>query len=415
MIINKISIEQVIASEILDSRGYPTVETTVVLSDGSFGTASVPSGASTGTFEAVELRDNDKKRFFGKGVLNAVDNVNSKIAPKLIGAILSDQSIVDTFLIDLDGTENKAKLGANAVLSVSLAYAYACANHYNMPLYRYLGGNLLNCMPIPMMNILNGGVHADNKIDVQEFMVVPVKASTFRDALFTGAEIYHALKNVLKEKGLNINVGDEGGVAPQLDGTEEALDSIILAIEKAGYVPGEDVKIALDVAASELYKNDKYTVDNVQYNSDQMIEYYKNLISKYPIMSIEDPLAEEDWAAWSKLSEAVDIMIVGDDLYVTNTKRLQKGIEYNASNAILIKLNQIGTVTEAAEAVRLADDAGMSTIISHRSGETSCTVIADFAVAMRAGFIKSGAPARGERVAKYNRLLQIENEVLCTL
>ena len=415
MIINKISIEQVIASEILDSRGYPTVETTVVLSDGSFGTASVPSGASTGTFEAVELRDNDKKRFFGKGVLNAVDNVNSKIAPKLIGAILSDQSIVDTFLIDLDGTENKAKLGANAVLSVSLAYAYACANHYNMPLYRYLGGNLLNCMPVPMMNILNGGVHADNKIDVQEFMVVPVKATTFRDALFTGAEIYHTLKNVLKEKGLNINVGDEGGVAPQLDGTEEALDFIILAIEKAGYGPGEDVKIALDVAASELYKNDKYTVDNVQYNSDQMIEYYKNLISKYPIMSIEDPLAEEDWAAWSKLSEAVDIMIVGDDLYVTNTKRLQKGIEYNASNAILIKLNQIGTVTEAAEAVRLADDAGMSTIISHRSGETSCTVIADFAVAMRAGFIKSGAPARGERVAKYNRLLQIENEVLCTL
>ena len=410
-IFDKPIIEEIVAHEILDSRGYPTVETVVVLSDGICGVASVPSGASTGSFEAVELRDNDKNRLFGKGVLKAVENVNKTISDELVGQSFADQSALDLALIKLDETENKSALGANAILSVSVAYAYACANYYNVPLYRYLGGNLVDCLPIPMMNILNGGVHADNEIDIQEFMIVPIKANTFRDALFTGAEIYHTLKRILKERGLNTNVGDEGGVAPQLSNTEEAMECIMSAIEQAGYTQGDDVKIALDVAASELYKDGKYVIDGVQNNSDQMVEYYKKLVNKYPIMSIEDPLAEEDWDAWSKLSSNLDVMLVGDDLYVTNTKRLQKGIENNASNAILIKLNQIGTVTEAVAAVRLANDAGMNTIISHRSGETDCAVIADFAVAMRSGFIKSGAPARGERVVKYNRLLQIENEL----
>ena len=406
-------IASVHAREILDSRGYPTVETEVLLDSGAIGIAAVPSGASTGSFEAVELRDGGS-RFVGKGVLKAVSNVNDVIAPELIGEDALDQHNIDNIMIDLDGTPNKAKLGANAILSVSLAVCKAVANHYGMPLYRYIGGIAHRKLPRPMMNILNGGAHADNKIDIQEFMIVPARETSFKEYVEICATIYHNLKKILKAQGLNSNVGDEGGVAPNLSSTREALDLIMSAVEKAGYKPYEDIQIALDVAASELFKDGKYVIEEVEKTSDEMIEFYKKLISEYPIVSIEDPLAEEDWAGFSKMTGELGdkLQIVGDDLYVTNSKRLEKGIEEKASNAILIKLNQIGTLTETIETVKMAKDNGFNVIISHRSGETDDTTISDLSVAVGAQFIKTGAPARGERVAKYNQLLRIEEQLI---
>lgn len=406
-------IKSIYAREILDSRGYPTVETEVILESGAVGIASVPSGASTGSFEAIELRDGGA-RFLGKGVLKAVSNVNEVIAPRLIGENAIDQHIVDKLMIDLDGTENKSKLGANAILSVSLAVCHAAADYYQIPLYRYIGGIRSRSLPRPMMNILNGGAHADNKIDVQEFMIVPAKESSFRDYIEICATVYQNLKKMLKSKGLNSNVGDEGGVAPNLSSTREALDIIIEAINASGYKAGSDVQIALDVAASEFYKDGIYTIENMSKTTDEMVEFYKQLIEDYPIISIEDPLAEEDWDGFSKLTSEIGdkVQIVGDDLYVTNPKRLAKGIELNASNAILIKLNQIGTVTETLDTVKLAQENGYNPVISHRSGETSDTTISDLAVAVGAKYIKTGAPARGERVAKYNQLIRIEEDLL---
>lgn len=406
-------IKSIYAREILDSRGYPTIETEVVLESGSAGIASVPSGASTGSFEAIELRDGGN-RFLGKGVLKAVANVNEMIAPRLIGENAIDQHIVDKIMLDLDGTDNKSKLGANAILSVSLAICHAAADYFQMPLYRYIGGIRSKTLPHPMMNILNGGAHADNKIDVQEFMIVPVVESSFKNYIEICATIYHNLKKILKAKGLNSNVGDEGGVAPNLNSTKEALDIIIEAINISGYKPGKDVCIALDVAASEFYENGMYNIENESKTTDDMIEFYKKLIAEYPIISIEDPLAEEDWDGFSKLmSEIGDkIQIVGDDLYVTNPKRLVKGIKQKSSNAILIKLNQIGTVTETLNTIKIAQENGYNPVISHRSGETDDTTISDLAVAVGAKYIKTGAPARGERVAKYNQLIRIEEDIL---
>ncbi len=406
-------IRSIYAREILDSRGYPTVETEVVLDSGAVGIASVPSGASTGSFEAIELRDGGD-RFVGKGVLKAVENVNNIISPKLIGENASDQHIIDQIMIELDGTPNKAKLGANAILSVSLAVCQAASACYQLPLYRYIGGIENRRLPRPMMNILNGGAHADNKIDVQEFMIVPAKESSFKDYVVMCATIYPNLKKSLKSKGLNSNVGDEGGVAPNLSSTREALDLVMDSIKLAGYKPYDDVQIALDVAASELYKNGKYIIEGETKTSDEMIDFYRALIKEYPIISIEDPLAEEDWDGFSKMTKELGdkLQIVGDDLYVTNPKRLAKGIELKASNAILIKLNQIGTVTETLEAIKLAQENGFNTVISHRSGETDDTTISDLSVAVGAPFIKTGAPARGERVAKYNQLLRIEEDLL---
>lgn len=406
-------IKSIYAREILDSRGYPTIETEVVLESGSAGIASVPSGASTGSFEAIELRDGGN-RFLGKGVLKAVANVNEMIAPRLIGENAIDQHIVDKIMLDLDGTDNKSKLGANAILSVSLAICHAAADYFQMPLYRYIGGIRSKTLPHPMMNILNGGAHADNKIDVQEFMVVPVVESSFKNYIEICATIYHNLKKILKAKGLNSNVGDEGGVAPNLNSTKEALDIIIEAINISGYKPGKDVCIALDVAASEFYENGMYNIENESKTTDDMIEFYKKLIAEYPIISIEDPLAEEDWDGFSKLMSEIGnkIQIVGDDLYVTNPKRLAKGINQKSSNAILIKLNQIGTVTETLDTIKLAQENGYNPVISHRSGETDDTTISDLAVAVGAKYIKTGAPARGERVAKYNQLIRIEEDIL---
>ncbi len=406
-------IKSIYAREILDSRGYPTIETEVILESGAIGIASVPSGASTGSFEAIELRDGGD-RFLGKGVLKAIENVNEVIAPHLIGENAIDQHIIDKIMLDLDGSDNKSKLGANAILSVSLAVCHAAADYFQMPLYRYIGGIRSKTLPHPMMNILNGGAHADNKIDVQEFMIVPVIESSFKNYIEICATIYHNLKKILKSKGLNSNVGDEGGVAPNLNSTKEALDIIIEAINSAGYKAGKDVCIALDVAASEFYKNGVYNLENESKTTDEMIEFYKKLISEYPIISIEDPLAEEDWEGFSKLmSEIGDkVQIVGDDLYVTNPERLEKGIKQKASNAILIKLNQIGTVTETLETIKLAQENGYNPVISHRSGETDDTTISDLAVAVGAKYIKTGAPARGERVAKYNQLLRIEENLL---
>lgn len=405
-------IKSIYSREILDSRGYPTVETEVVLESGAVGIASVPSGASTGSFEAIELRDGGE-RFTGKGVLKAVSNVNEIIAPKIIGENASDQHIIDQIMIDLDGTPNKANLGANAILSVSLAVCQAAASYYRMPLYRYIGGISYKSLPRPMMNILNGGAHADNEIDVQEFMIVPAKESSFKEYVTICAEIYHNLKRALKSKGLNSNVGDEGGVAPDLSSTREALDLIVESIKMAGYKPGEDVQIALDVAASELFKDGKYTIEGQTKSSDEMIDFYEELIDDYPIVSIEDPLAEEDWDGFTRMTKELGdkLQIVGDDLYVTNPERLAKGIKLGASNAILIKLNQIGTVTETLEAINLAKDNGYRPVISHRSGETDDTTIADLAVAVGAKYIKTGAPARGERVAKYNQLIRIEEDL----
>jgi enolase len=404
------------AREILDSRGNPTVEVEVFLDDGSIGRAAVPSGASTGAHEAVELRDGDKSRYMGKGVLKAVTNVHTVIAPALIGFSPYEQAFIDKMLLELDATDNKANLGANAILGVSLAVAKAAANSLDMPLYRYIGGTNTKQLPVPMMNILNGGKHADNNMDIQEFMVVPVGAPTFSEGLRMGTEIFHNLRQVLKNMGCNTAVGDEGGFAPNLSSNEEAFKCLVEAIKKAGYVPGQDAFIAVDVAATEMYKEDgKYHMDGegVVYDVDAMITYYAEMCEKYPIISIEDGLAEDDWEGWQKLTAALGkkIQLVGDDLYVTNTERLSKGIELKASNSILIKVNQIGTLTETLDAVEMAKKAGYTAVISHRSGETEDATIADIAVATNAGQIKTGAPCRSDRIAKYNQLLRIEEEL----
>jgi enolase len=404
------------AREVLDSRGNPTVEVEVLLSSGAAGRAIVPSGASTGAFEAVELRDDDPARYLGKGVLKAVENVNEVIAPALLDQDALDQTYIDQLLLELDGTANKGNLGANAILGVSMAVARAAADALGLPLYRYLGGVSACTLPVPMLNILNGGQHADNNVDVQEFMVLPVGAEDFRTALRMGAEIFHNLKKVLKKRGLSTSVGDEGGFAPHLDSNEEALKVIVEAIKAAGYTPGEDVVLALDVAATELYKEDgKYHLDGEGrvLTSAEMVEYYKSLVEKYPIISIEDGMSEEDWSGWTLINQELGgkIQLVGDDLFVTNTQRLARGIEEKAANSILIKLNQIGTVSETLACIEMAKRAGFSNVISHRSGESEDTFIADLAVATGAGQIKTGAPSRTDRVAKYNQLLRIEEEL----
>ncbi len=403
--------------EVIDSRGNPTVEVEVYTEFGGFGRALVPSGASTGAYEAVELRDGDKDRFLGKGVLNAVENINTIIADEIIGMNVYDQLGIDGALIQLDGTDNKGKLGANAILGVSLAVARAAADEMGMPLYNYIGGVNAKVLPVPMMNILNGGEHADNNVDIQEFMVMPVGAKSFKEAIRMGAEIFHNLKAVLQEKNLNTAVGDEGGFAPDLSSNEEALKTIVEAIEKAGYKPGEEVVLALDVAATEIYDEDKkvYTLagEGRELTIDEMIAYYKDLVEKYPIISIEDGLAEDDWDGWKKLTEELGhkVQLVGDDLFVTNTERLIKGIEEDISNSVLVKLNQIGTLTETLNTIEMAKEAGFTSVISHRSGETEDTTISDLAVALNTGQIKTGAPSRTDRVAKYNQLLRIEDEL----
>lgn len=403
------------AREILDSRGNPTIEVEVLLSDDSFGRAAVPSGASTGAFEAHESRDGDKARYLGKGVRNAVAAVVEKIDNALTDVDATDQRQVDTTLIELDGTENKKKLGANAILGVSLASARAAADSADLPLYRYLGGSNAHVLPVPLMNIINGGAHADNGVDIQEFMIVPLGAKTFSDALRWGTEVYHHLKKLLSEKNLATGLGDEGGFAPDLPTNRAALDLISEAIKLAGYELGKDIALALDVASTEFYSEEtgKYTFEGKERSASEMIAYYADLIANYPLVSIEDPLAEDDWAGWSEITAQLGskVQLVGDDLYVTNPARLQKGIDQKAGNAILVKVNQIGTLTETMDAVALAQRHGMKAIISHRSGETEDTFIADLAVATNAGQIKTGAPARSERVAKYNQLLRIEEEL----
>lgn len=406
-------IEDVIAREVLDSRGNPTVEVEVYLADGAVGRAIVPSGASTGAFEAVELRDGDKDRYLGKGVQQAVKNVEEIIAPEIIGMDATDQIAIDKLMVELDGTPNKGKLGANAILGVSLAVARAAAESLGMPLWRYIGGVNGFQLPVPMMNILNGGAHADNNVDIQEFMVMPVGAKSFREGLRMGAEVFHNLKKVLAARGLNTAVGDEGGFAPNLKSNEEAIEVIIEAIEKAGYKPGEDVCLALDVASTELFKDGKYHLEGEGkvLDTDEMIAFYENLVNKYPIISIEDPLSEDEWEGWKKLTDAIGdkVQLVGDDLFVTNTERLARGIKNGVANAILIKVNQIGTLTETLNAIEMAKRAGYTAVISHRSGESEDTTIADLAVAVNAGQIKAGAPSRTDRVAKYNQLLRIED------
>ncbi|CEP66914.1 Enolase [Moorella glycerini] len=408
-------INDIYAREILDSRGNPTVEVEVFLEGGGWGRAAVPSGASTGAYEAVELRDKDEKRYGGKGVLDAVNNVNVIIAPELVGMDALDQREVDRQLIELDGTPNKSKLGANAILGVSLAVAKAAADALGLPLYRYLGGVNAHTLPVPMMNILNGGKHADNNVDIQEFMVMPAGASDFAGALRMGAEVFHSLKAVLKGKGLGTAVGDEGGFAPNLRSNVEAIEVILEAITKAGYEPGKDCFIALDPAATELYRDGKYVFagEGVTRTSAEMIDFWADLVEKYPIISIEDGLAEDDWEGWQNLTKRLGhkVQLVGDDLFVTNTERLRRGIEMGAANAILIKVNQIGTLTETLEAIEMAKKAGYTAVVSHRSGETEDTTIADIVVAVNAGQIKTGAPSRTDRVAKYNQLLRIEEEL----
>lgn len=410
-------ITDVYAREILDSRGNPTVEVEVYLEEGFMGRAGVPSGASTGAFEAVELRDGDKNRYLGKGVLQAVENINGEIAPELIGLDSEDQIGIDAILCELDGTENKGRLGANALLGVSLAVAKATAESLGMPLYRYIGGVNSKQLPVPMMNIVNGGKHADNTVDFQEFMIMPVGAPSFSEALRMCAEVFHSLKKVLNDEGLNTAVGDEGGFAPDLKSNEEALIYICSAIEKAGYKLKEDFMIAMDPAATEIYntKTKKYELkgEGRELSTEEMINYYKELIEKYPIISIEDGLSEEDWDGFKLKTELLGdrLQIVGDDLFVTNTTRLERGIENNTANAILIKVNQIGTLTETLNAIEMAQKAGYTAVISHRSGETEDTTIADIAVATNAGQIKTGAPSRSDRVAKYNQLLRIEDEL----
>ncbi|WP_263731767.1 phosphopyruvate hydratase [Cellulomonas sp. SG140] len=407
------TIEAVGAREILDSRGNPTVEVEVALDDGTLARAGVPSGASTGAFEAVERRDDDKGRYLGKGVTGAVQSVIDEIAPELIGYEATEQRLVDQALIDLDGTPNKGKLGANAILGVSIAVAKAAADSADLPLFRYLGGPNAHVLPVPMMNILNGGSHADSNVDIQEFMVAPFGLPTYKEALRAGAEVYHSLKSVLKSKGLSTGLGDEGGFAPNLPSNRDALDLIVVAIEKAGYVPGKDVGLALDVASTEFFSEDKYAFEGQKLQSAAMIEYYEKLVADYPLVSIEDPLAEDDWEGWQALMERIGskVQIVGDDLFVTNPERLAKGIKLSAANALLVKLNQIGTVTETLDAIELAQRNGFRTMTSHRSGETEDTTIADLSVASNAGQIKTGAPARGERINKYNQLLRIEEEL----
>ncbi|KUO70938.1 MAG: enolase [Desulfosporosinus sp. BRH_c37] len=408
-------ITDVYAREILDSRGNPTVEVDVVLTDGVIGRAAVPSGASTGAFEAVELRDGDATRYMGKGVLKAVENVNLLISPEVEGLNPFDQPGLDRLLIELDGTANKGKLGANAILGVSLASAKAAAESLGLPLYQYLGGVNAKELPVPMMNILNGGSHADNNVDIQEFMVMPVGASSFAEALRMGTEVYHSLKAVLKEKTLATAVGDEGGFAPNLESNEDALLCIVDAIQRAGYVPGEDIALALDVAASELYENGIYNLagEGLKKTSDEMIDFYEGLINRYPIVSIEDGLHEDDWEGWRNMTERLGdrVQLVGDDLFVTNPERLARGIKEKCGNSILIKLNQIGTLTETLDAIEMAKRAGYTAVVSHRSGETEDVTLAHVAVAVNAGQIKTGAPARTERVAKYNELLRIEEEL----
>ena len=405
-------ITDVLAREILDSRGNPTVEVEVLLESGVVGRAAVPSGASTGAYEAVELRDEEPSRYLGKGVQKAVCNVNNIIAPEVIDYDATDQLGVDQLLLELDGTENKSKLGANAILGVSLAVAKAAAEALGLPLYQYLGGTNAKEMPVPMMNILNGGEHADNNVDIQEFMVMPVGAESFREGLRMGAEIFHSLKKVLKDKGMNTAVGDEGGFAPNLASNAEALDIIVEAVKKAGYVPGKDVLLALDVAATELFKDGKYIFagEGREFTSEQLVEFYRQLTEKYPIISIEDGLSEDDWEGWQILTKSLGdkVQLVGDDLFVTNTTKLTKGIETGVANSILIKVNQIGTLTETMDAIEMAKRAGYTAVVSHRSGETEDTTIADIAVAANAGQIKTGAPSRTDRVAKYNQLLRIE-------
>jgi len=407
----------VIAREILDSRGNPTVEVDVITESGFFGRAAVPSGASTGEHEALELRDGDKDRFGGKGVLKAVQNVNEIIGPRLIGVSVLDQPYIDNLMLELDGTENKSKLGANATLGVSLAVAKAAAAYSGLPLYQYIGGTNAKVLPVPLMNILNGGKHADNNVDLQEFMIAPVGASSFREALRMGIEVFHSLKKVLKSKGLNTSVGDEGGFAPDLKSNTEALEVIMEAIEKAGYKPGEDIYLALDPAASEFYNAEigKYELksEKAELTSKEMVEYYKNIVEKFPVFSIEDGLAEDDWDGWKIMVQELGdrIQIVGDDLTVTNVKRIKRAIEEGTINSVLIKLNQIGTLTETLDAINMTHRAGFTTVISHRSGETEDTTIADLAVAVNAGQIKTGSGCRTDRICKYNQLLRIEEEI----
>ena len=406
-------IDAIHAREILDSRGNPTVEVEVLLSDGQIGRAAVPSGASTGEHEAVELRDGDKGRYLGKGVQKAVDAVIDQIAPALIGFDATDQRSIDQSMIDLDGTANKSKLGANAILGVSLAVANAAAASADLPLYKYLGGPNAHVLPVPLMNILNGGSHADSDVDIQEFMVVPLGAETFSEGLRWGVEVYHALKAVLQAKGLSTGLGDEGGFAPNLPSNRAALDLIQEAIRNAGYTPGQDIALALDVASSEFFKDGAYQFEGKSLSSSEMSAYYAELVADYPLVSIEDPLDENDWEGWKTLTDAIGdkVQIVGDDLFVTNPERLQTGIDSKTANSLLVKVNQIGSLTETLDAVSLAQRAGYTTITSHRSGETEDTTIADIAVATNAGQIKTGAPARSERVAKYNQLLRIEEEL----
>ena len=407
------AIEDIQAREILDSRGKPTVEAEVYLAGGAAGIAQVPSGASTGSFEAYELRDGDSERYSGKGVLKAVENVNETIARELIGLDAFNQIEIDRTMIALDGSENKKNLGANAILAVSLATAKAAAQAADLPLFRYLGGPLANVLPVPMMNVINGGEHASNNVDIQEFMIVPVGASSFREALRWGAEIFGTLSKVLDKKGLLTGVGDEGGFAPNLGSNQEALDLLMAAISEAGYQPGKQVALALDVAASEMYKDGQYIYDGSAHSPAEMVDYLESLSSNYPIVSIEDGLHEEDWATWKTLTKRIGkrVQLVGDDLFVTNPVRLQRGIDELAANSLLVKLNQIGTLTETLEAIDLAKRHQFSTVISHRSGETEDTTIADLAVATRAGQIKTGSLCRSERVAKYNQLLRIEDEL----
>ncbi|MCS6973792.1 MAG: phosphopyruvate hydratase [Cyclobacteriaceae bacterium] len=411
-------IESVHARQILDSRGNPTIEVEVYTESGAWGRAAVPSGASTGTHEAVELRDGDKKKYLGKGVLKAVDNVNNKIAPEVVGYSVFEQNLLDKIMVELDGTPNKGKLGANAILGTSLAVARAAAMECGMPLYRYVGGVSANTLPVPLMNILNGGSHADNAIDFQEFMVMPAGADTFSEALRMGTEVFHTLKKVLHDKGLSTNVGDEGGFAPNLKSNEEAIEVVLKAIEKAGYKPGEDIFIALDPAASEFYdaKAKVYHFkksDGRKLKPAEMVEYWANWVKKYPILSLEDGMAEDDWSGWKALTEKIGsrVQLVGDDLFVTNVKRLQKGIDEGIANAILIKVNQIGTLTETIDAVNLARRNAYRSVMSHRSGETEDSTIADLAVALNTGQIKTGSASRSDRMAKYNQLIRIEEEL----
>ncbi|WP_027631572.1 phosphopyruvate hydratase [Clostridium hydrogeniformans] len=412
---NYVEIVDVYARQILDSRCFPTVEVEVTLEDGTVGRAAVPSGASTGIFEAVELRDGDKEKYNGKGVLKAVENVNEVIAPELVGANIFDQVSIDKTMIELDGTDNKGKLGANAMLGVSLACARAAAEYLGLPLYQYIGGVNAKVLPVPMMNIINGGKHADNNVDLQEFMVMPVGAPSFSEALRMSAEVYHALKGILKSKGYETGVGDEGGFAPNLKSNEEAIQVIIEAIEKAGYAPGKEMFIALDPASSEIFEDGKYNLkgEGKVLSPEEMADFYVDLCNKYPIISIEDGMAEEDWEGWKLITEKLGdrVQLVGDDLFVTNTERLTMGIDRKVANSILIKLNQIGTLTETLNAIEKAQRAGYTAVVSHRSGETEDTTIADLVVAVNAGQIKTGAPARSERVAKYNQLLRIEEEL----